>query len=438
MAAMGSRGFVAAMLLLMTMAGIQGVWAAPKKVRLIIDQWAFEAPFREMAKRYTALHPELEIIIEPTPGSWGTKVAAQQKAGNLQWSAAGILQPFLFMAASVKTNSIQAFDPYILASKEPGASEVLSDMMPSIRADSSMDGKLYAFPYSVENIAMQYRKDYFDEAGIKTTPRTWEELYQAGLAMKKNFAATGRKDIWPLVFDLDLWRGLGTLYFSATEKPYDKEGLLDWKSPEMKASLLWMRKMVAEGIMPPMAGEGAEIGEMWRRGRIAAYYSPCSRGTWAQKIVGYEKIVTTSVPTIDGKPKSGTSFWGNCIQLFTGAPYAQEAVDFLIYAMGPQNTEWQKTVIMTGKPTAFISAFTGILTTDPELAPWQWMHQMRKDLDASFPAPKNYFFAMQADGWNKYRVEYFKKGSKMTEDELADKIIAHTRGLMKKVAEMKL
>jgi len=45
---------------------------------------------------------------------------------------------------------------------------------------------------------------------------------------------------------------------------------------------------------------------------------------------------------------------------------------------------------------------------------------------------------MQADAWNKYRIEYFRKGSTLTEDQLADRIDAHVRDLMKKAAELKL
>jgi ABC-type glycerol-3-phosphate transport system substrate-binding protein len=432
-----SLRILAAVLLLLTLVAGAATAAAPKKVRFIIDAWALgEVPFREMAKKYTALHPGLEIVIEPTPGSWGTKVAAQQKAGKLEWCAAGIIQPFLWLSSSVKSDSIVALDPWLAASQEPGAAQVLGDLLPAIRADSSMDGKLYLFPYSVENITLQYRKDYFDAAGIKAPPRSWDELYQACVAVKKSLAAAGRKDVWPLALDLDLFRGLGALYFSATDAPYDAEGFLDWKSDAMKRSLQFMRRLVAEGILPPLAGEGAELVDMWRRGRIAAYYAPCSRGTWAQKVVGFDKIATVSVPTVDGKPHSGTTFWGNCLQLFRGAPFPQEAVDFMVFAMGPQNRDWQKTVIKTGKPTAFASAFTEVLNKDPELAPWAWMNEMRKDLEASYPAPKTYYYAMQADAWNKYRVEYFRPKSTMSEDQLADRIIAHTRDLAKKAAEL--
>lgn len=418
---------------------VPGLMAAPaKKVKFIIDGWALgEAPFRDLAKKYNALHPEVEIIIEPTPGSWGTKVAAQQKAGKLEWCAAGIIQPYMYLQAAVSQKSIQALDPYLKASKEPGASAVLTDMLPSVREDGSMDGKLYLFPYSVENVMVQYRKDYLEAAGVKTFPETWEELVEAARAVKKSMEAAGRKDVVPFVTELALPTGLGAMFFGSVENPYDAEGLLKWKSPEMAKTLQLYRKMVAEGLMPPMAGEGAELYDMWRRGRIAMFVSPCSRGTWAQKLVGYDKVGMAPIPTIDGKKKAGTTFWGNCLQLFEGAPYPQEAVDFMVFAMGPQNLDWQKTIIKTGKPTSFASAFA-LLDKDPELAAWKWMHDFRREIDDSFPAPKNFFYAMQADAWNKYRIEYFRAGSKLTEEELAEKILAHTRDLMRKVAELKI
>lgn len=406
-----------------------------RKVRIILDGWAIsDVPFRQLAEKYSALNPGIEIAIEPTPGAWGTKVAAQQKSGKLEWSAAGITMPFLDLYGAARTNSAVPIDGFISTSKLAESKGLLDDLLPVLRQDGSYDGKFFMIPYSVENIMMHYRTDYAAAAGITKAPRSWDELYQACVAVKKSMEAAGRKDVYPLVFDLDLIRGIGPLFFSATEKPYTKEGMLDWQSAEMKKALQWMRKMVAEGLMPPMAGEGAELADMWRRGRIAFYYAPSSRGVWAQKIVGFDKVASTSIPTIDGKPKSGTFFWGNCLQVFRGAPHAQEVVDFLVWAMGPQNVEFQKAVIKSGKGPVYTSVYNGMMKDDPELAPYAWMQDMKVTIEESIPATKTYFQAMERDAWNKYRIDYFRTGSVMTEEQLVEKIIAHIRDLEVKVA----
>jgi len=149
-------------------------------------------------------------------------------------------------------------------------------------------------------------------------------------------------------------------------------------------------------------------------------------------------VASAPIPTIDGTPKSGTFFWGNCLQVFRGAPHAQEAVDFLIWAMGPQNTEFQKAVIKSGKGPVYTSVYSGLLKDDHELAAYGWLQDMKATIEQSTAASKTYFQAMERDAWNKYRIEYFRTGSTMTEEQLIEKIIAHIRDLEEKVAaEMK-
>jgi len=170
-----------------------------RKVRIILDGWAIsDVPFRQLAEKYSALNPGLEIVIEPTPGAWGTKVAAQQKAGKLEWSAAGITMPFLDLYGAVRTNSVVAVDTLVASSTLQEASGILDDLLPVLRQDGSYDGKFYMIPYSVENIMMHYRTDYAAAAGIKEAPRSWEELYQACVAVKKSMEAAGRKDVYPV------------------------------------------------------------------------------------------------------------------------------------------------------------------------------------------------------------------------------------------------
>ena len=66
--------------------------------------------------------------------------------------------------------------------------------------------------------------------------------------------------------------------------------------------------------------------------------------------------------------------------LLNKAPYPQEAMDYLVYTMGPQNVGFQKTVIKTGKTPVYNSIYDNIIKGDPQFGTYQWMIGMRDDV----------------------------------------------------------
>jgi ABC-type glycerol-3-phosphate transport system substrate-binding protein len=396
------------------------------QVRIMVDSWALAyAPFKEMAKQYNALYPGTEIKIEASPGGWMTKVVGQMRADKLQWCAAGVMSTFADLAAWVQLGLIQPLDSYIAASTVEEASAFLSDMLPPVKADESLDGKLFGLPFSVENITYQWNTEWYGRAGITQSPQSWQDLYDYAKAVTQVLAAEGSEKTYALAFDLGhLNRNLGALFFSACDQPYTDDGWLRWDSEEMRAALAFMRKLSRDGLTPPNCGEGLEIVDMWTRGRLLGLYSPSSRGVWAQKSIGFDKVVTAQIPTGDGKPHSGSTFWCNSVSLLNKAPLPQAAVDFLVFACGPQNLEWQKTIIQAGTSPAFETVYTNLLHTDPVLAPYRWMTELRDQISISAPSPKNYYYQVQNEAWTRHWPEFLKDSSPMTEDELITRVLS--------------
>lgn len=407
------------------------------EVRIMIDSWALAyAPFKEMAKKYNELHPGANIKVEATPGGWMTKVVGQIRSGEVQWSAAGVMSPFNDLAAWVQLGIIQPLDDYLTASTEPEAATFLSDMLASIRDDEMLDGKMYGIPFCLENITYQWNTEWYAKAGINRSPKTWQELYDYAKAVKEVLAKEGNTETFALGFDLGhLNRNLGTLFYSISDKPYTEDGWFNWKSDEMRESLRFMRKLSRDGLTPPNCGEGLEIVDMWTRGRLAGLYSPSSRGLWAQKIIGFDKVITSQVPTVDGKPHSGTAFWCNSIALINKAPLPQQAIDFLVYACGPNNSDWQRAMMKAGTSPAFESVYSGQLQTDPELVSFKWMTELRDQVRISIPSPKNYYYPIQNEAWTRHWPEYLKDDSTMTEDELIDKVLQSSQEILSTVLE---
>lgn len=66
----------------------------------------------------------------------------------------------------------------------PGKSEIIPNTLDELK----LDGHLWSIPLSTSNLAIFYRPTLFEAAGIKETPKTWEELRQVAkkLTIDKN------------------------------------------------------------------------------------------------------------------------------------------------------------------------------------------------------------------------------------------------------------
>ncbi len=420
--------------LLITSCGA-GAGAAANQVRIMVHSWGLAyAPFKEMAKKYNALHPETPVSIEASPGGWETKVLGQIRSNKLQWSAAGVMTSFNDLAAWVQLGLIQPIDALIASSQEAGAKTFLSDMLPPVKEDNSYESQMYGIPFSIENISYLWNTELFTKAGITQAPKTWQELYDYSKAIKDYLASQGNTDTYAFCFDLgNLSRNLGTLMCSISDHPYTSEGLLDWESDEMRESLRFMRKLSRDGLTPPNCGEGLEIIDMWTRGRVAGLYSCSSRSVWAQKVIGFDKVSTASVPTMDGQSHAGTVFWSNSVAILNSTSMPQQALDFLIYAVGPQNLEWQTAIVQAGTSPAFASVYAKTIEKDAAFEPYRWMSGLSKDVALSAPAPKNFYYQVQNEAWNRHRSEYLDDKSTMTEDELIQKILKSTEEIIEGV-----
>ena len=119
---------------------------------------------------------------------------------------------------------------------------------------------------------------------------------------------------------------------------------------------------------------------------------------------------------------SGTVYWGNGLGVVNGAPYPQEIVDFYVYALGPANAGFQKAVIQSGKTPIYNSAYDEIIDVDPMLGTFKWMKGMRDDVARSTPVPRNTFYLIQHQVYQKRIVEFIED-STISPEMLAQMIV---------------
>ncbi|MBM3189646.1 MAG: twin-arginine translocation signal domain-containing protein [Chloroflexi bacterium] len=409
--------------------------AAPpgkKQVRILASSWAIaEVPFDVTAREYNTMQEDAEIILQTTFEGWDTKVIAQINDGTLQWSAAGILTPFLVMKTWTATGMIQPMDTFINSSSQAGADQVLTDMIPTIKEDGSFEGEFYSLAYSFENITFNWRVDYFNAVGATEAPATWDEWLRIALELKKWGAD---EQIYPTAFAGALWTDVGALICSAMEQPYTAEGLIAWESPEMIEALAFYKKLIAEEELTPPHGSDGWL-DAYYSGKVASVQAQSSRGVWGQNAFGSDKVATSPIPTREPGGGVGSVYWGNGFAILNKAPFPQEATDYLVYTMGPQNTWFQKAVIKSGKTPIYNSAYENIIKTDPQMGIYRWMVGMLDDVNRSVPAPRNNYYTIQNTMFQKHRVTFTEVGSTMTPEECAQLILKDTQD---EIAKQKL
>jgi ABC-type glycerol-3-phosphate transport system substrate-binding protein len=402
-----------------------------KTVRVLLSSWAVdEIPFDKAAREYSAAHDDIDVKVQTTFEGWDTKVIAQINDGTLEWSAAGILTPFLVMRQWVATGMVQPMDDYLAASQQEGADQVLSDMIPMIKEDGSYEGKFYSLAYSFENITYNWRVDYANAVGATEAPSTWDEWLAVALELKTWGA---EEQIYPTSFASSLWTDIGAMICSAMDNPYTADGMINWEAPEMTEALAFYKRLIVEEELTPPHGSDGWL-DAYYSGKVASVQAQSSRGVWGQNTFGTDKVATSPIPTKVKGGGSGSVYWGNGVAILNKAPFPQEACDYMVYTMGPQNTGFQKTVMRTGKTPIYNSAYQ-IIETEPQFRTYEWMIGMLEDVNRSVVAPRNTYYTIQNTMWNKHRITFTEPGSTMSPEECAKLIMEDS---LAEIAKQKL
>ncbi len=74
----------------------------------------------------------------------------------------------------------------------PALEEVQGGYFDWVVKTASVDGQWRSIPYGTSSIAFAYRKSWLEEAGYSEFPKTWEELFEMGKALKANGHLVGQ------------------------------------------------------------------------------------------------------------------------------------------------------------------------------------------------------------------------------------------------------
>ena len=111
---------------------------------------------------------------------------------------------------------------------------------PSIRAECTVDGKLYSWPFLLDVIGSAWHSGITSKAGVPdAAPATWDEFLASSKKIVDSKAAP-----WGATFDAHGWRSLVPVTHSMSTKVYT-DGLFDFTSDPAIEALKLMKQIMA-------------------------------------------------------------------------------------------------------------------------------------------------------------------------------------------------
>lgn len=313
----------------------------PVKIQVLITSLndAADGPFLEgVIKKYTELNPNVEI--EPIP------IAMNDLYTKLLTLATSDSLPDIFtmsdayMANAVEMEMIQDLTGLM-------GEEWLNGTLPVAIEGCKINNELVFMPWQNNTIAMVYRKDIFEEKGIKI-PETWNEFTEVAKQLTEDVDGDGKIDRYGCVF-------AGTRNDSAESRfqylcmtfgadlVQNNDGVItsDVGSDEFKAALKYYTDIAKSGYMP----EGfVEIGYPEAYTMLAADQACMFFG--ASNVLGaiYNanpemegKFGSFPMPHADGEPKR-TCFGTLGMSISSTTKHPDVAADFLKFLTNEENS----------------------------------------------------------------------------------------------------
>jgi ABC-type glycerol-3-phosphate transport system substrate-binding protein len=150
------------------------------------------------------------------------------------------------------------------------------------------DGKLYGTPAYQEARALYYRKDIFEAAGIKDTPKTLDELVEVGKKLTDGENHFGLAD---QTGDLDFHFFSWLLYAHGSDVYDESRTKCTLTDPKAVAALSFYKSLYDQNIIPKDPAKRVDTAHGFEEG----YYAMAESGPW------WLNLIHAEAPQIDGK-----------------------------------------------------------------------------------------------------------------------------------------
>lgn len=175
----------------------------------------------------------LDFQIAPVEGFGIERFIRETKRGESTWDVYVGMTPFIEMSQLIEADVIEPWDPYIPDS-------VIDDLIPAIRNECTVDGKLYSWPFLIDVIGMGWHSGITQAAGLEdSAPTTWDDYLDSAAQIVDSGAA-----LYGCTFDAHGWRSLAPFTHSLSSDVYTAEGVFDFTHDAAIQALMLMKKMM--------------------------------------------------------------------------------------------------------------------------------------------------------------------------------------------------
>ena len=373
--------------------------------------------------------PGINYQIAPVEGFGIERFVAEAKNKESTWDVYVGQTPFVEMTAMIKADVIEPWDNYI-------PKDVLDDIIPSIREECTVNGKMYGWPFLLDVIGNSWHSGITTKAGVAdTAPMTWDEHLANAKAIVESKAAP-----YGATFDNHGWRCVAPMTHSMSSKVYTSEGLFDFTSDAAIEALVLMKKIMALSH-PDILLEGASDGGVngtpdevafaaQRVGYMTKYFNaPLRMATYWED----PKALHLGPLPKFSNGEGSTVFWTTGCALFKHGKNKEKAAEY-IKALTYDMQIWKDSIAGTqsghpGHLPPYKSIYAGWDANKPD---WMldFVSLVRGQLDKA-KAINNHLFGLQQFVIGKPIWETYLKG------EEADPKVAMTKVMEAVQAEMK-
>ena len=422
-AGLGMAGVSAA-----TKFGVRPAWAQDRPLTPTFYQWIED--LHPSIPQVNAKFPGINYQIAPVEGFGIERFVAEAKNGESTWDVYVGQTPFVEMSAMLEGDVIEPWDNYI-------PKDVLDDIIPSIRDENMIDGKMYGWPFLLDVIGTGWHSGHTTKAGVPdAAPATWDDYLANAKAVMDSGAAP-----FGATFDSHGWRSLAPFTHSMSTNAWTSENLFDFTSDPAVEALKLMKNIMAVSH-PDILLEGASDGgvngtpdEVAFGAQNVAYYtkyfnSPLRFATYWDD----PKLLHLGPLPKFSNGEGSTVFWTTGVALFKHGKNKEKAAEY-IKALTYDQQIWKDSILGTsashpGQLPPYKSIYADWDANKPDWLP-AFVALVRGQLDKAKAIP-NHVFGLQQFVIGKPYWETFLKGEEADPKAAMQKVMDAVKAEMKR------
>jgi multiple sugar transport system substrate-binding protein len=315
--------------------------------------------------------------------------------------------------------------------------DVIDDIIPTIRKEATINGKLYSWPFLLDVIGSGWHSGITTKAGLPdAAPATWGEF----LTDAKSIVAS-KSAPWGGTFDCHGWRSLAPITHSMSTDVYTSEGLFDFTSEPAIEALKLMKQIMAfsnpdillEGVSD--AGVNSTPDEVaFAAQRVGLYFKYFSAPLLMAQSWDDPKLLHLGPLPKFTNGEGSTVFWTSGCALLKHGQNKEKAAEY-ITALTYDKQIWKDSIVGTpsghpGHLPPYKSIYADWKANKPDWMP-EFVELIRSQLDKA-KAINNHLFGLQQFVIGKPIWEAYLKGQEPDPKAAMQKVLEAVQAEIKK------